>query len=288
MNVLLTGASGFVGRNLSMMLTAQGHVVRPLFRRHGFDMGRMLSPADWHAHLAGIDAVVNAAGIIGETRSQRFDLLHTRSPMALFGACEQAGVRRVVQISALGADDTAFSAYHVSKRAADEALRQLDVDGTVLRPSLIYGRGGTSAELFLRLAALPLVPVLDAGEQQLQPVHISDVVATVLRALTGPPARQTLDIAGPRTLSFAEWMQTLRAAQGLPAGRLLHVPYRVAMAMFRLARALHPLASPDNLRMLRRGYHADGRDIERFLDRPLLRPEPHLQFEDAAILRSIP
>jgi uncharacterized protein YbjT (DUF2867 family) len=287
MNVLLTGATGFVGRNLSMMLTAHGHAVSPVSRRHGFDMTRMLSPADWHPHLAGIDAVVNAAGIIGESRSQRFDLLHTRAPMALFGACEQTGVRRVVQVSALGADDTAFSTYHLSKRAADETLQQLDVDGMVLRPSLIYGRGGTSAALFLRLAALPLIPVLEAGEQQLQPVHISDVVETVLRALTGVALRQPLNVVGPRTLSFADWMQTLRAAQGLPRGRVLHVPYRVALAIFRLVRPIHPLVSPDNLRMLRQGYHADGRDVERFLGRPLLRPEPRLQFEDAAILRRV-
>ncbi len=284
MKVLLTGASGFVGRNLAMALAAQGHVVRPVSRRHGIDMSRMLSPADWLPHLDAIDAVVNAVGIIGETRHQRFDLLHTRAPVALFGACRQAGVRRVVQISALGADETAFSAYHLSKRAADEALLQLDLDGVVLRPSLIYGRGGTSAALFLRTAALPLIPVLEAGEQPLQPVHISDVVATILRALTGPALRQALDIVGPQTFSFADWMQTLRAARGLPRGRLLQVPYRAALAMCRLVQPLQPMAAPDNLRMLRQGCRADGRAIERFLGRALLRPEPRLQFEDASIL----
>lgn len=289
MNVLLTGASGFIGRNLTMALTAQGHTVRPVSRRHGLDMSRLLSPADWCPHLDGIDAVVNAAGIISETRSQRFDLLHTLAPVALFGACAQRGVRRVVQISALGADDTAFSAYHLSKRAADEALLRLDVNGCVLRPSLIYGRGGTSAALLLHVAALPLVPVLEAGGQRLQPVHISDVVATALRALTGPPTRQPLDIVGPQTLTFADWMQTLRAAQGLSPGRLLHLPYRVALAACRLAQHLLPLAAPDNLRMLQhQGYLADGAAAQQFLGRALRRPEAHLQFEDAAILWSHP
>lgn len=285
MKILLTGASGFVGRNLATVLRAQGHVVRPVSRRHGIDMSRMLSPSDWFPHLDGIAAVVNAVGIIGETRSQRFDLLHTRAPVALFGACKQAGVRRVVQISALGADSTAFSAYHLSKRAADEFLLQLDVDGAVLRPSLIYGRGGTSAALFLRVAALPLIPVLDGGEQPLQPVHISDVVATVLRALVGPALQRTIDIPGPQMLNFTEWMQILRAAQGLPRGRLLHVPYRVARAMAWLAQSLHPLAAPDNVGMLRRGYQADAHAVEQFLGRALLRPTPYLQFVDATILR---
>lgn len=287
MKILLTGASGFVGRNLTRVLGAHGHDVRPVSRRQGFDMSRMLAPADWLSCLDGIgsiDAVVNAAGIIGETRSQRFDLLHTRAPVALFEACRQAGVRRVVQISALGADDTAFSRYHLSKREADKALLQLHAQGCVLRPALIYGRGGTSAALLLRVAALPLVPVLEAGAQALQPVHISDVVATVLRALTGPAPPRELDIVGPQTVSLADWMQTLRAAQGLPKARLLRVPYALAWAGSWLLRPLHPLAAPDNLRMLRQGYRADGRAIEQFLGRPLLPPQPHLQFEDASIL----
>jgi uncharacterized protein YbjT (DUF2867 family) len=210
--------------------------------------------------------------------------LHTRAPIALFSACKQVGVRRIVQISAVGADDAAFSAYHLSKRAADHALQQLDLDSMVLRPSLIYGRGGTSAALFLRLAALPAIPVVEAGDQRLQPVHISDVVDSVLRALRSPVHRTPLDVVGPQTLTFAQWMQLLRASQGLPEGRLLHVPYRWAQAACRLARPLHPLASPDNLRMLRRSVLADARDIAQFLGRPPLGPEPRLQFEDAAIL----
>jgi uncharacterized protein YbjT (DUF2867 family) len=284
MRVLLTGASGFVGGNLAMALKTHGHEVRPVSRRDGFDMSRLLKPKDWLPLLEGIDAAVNAAGIIGETRSQRFDLLHTRAPVALFQACSQVGVRRVVQVSALGADQTAFSAYHLSKRAADAALLQLDVDGTVLRPSLIYGRGGTSATLFMRLAALPLIPVLQAGQQQLQPVHISDVVATILHALTGSALRHALDVVGPLSIAFADWMHTLRTAQGLPRGRLLHLPYSMAFTLFRLLQPLHPLVAPDNLRMLSQGYCADARAVEHFLGRSLLLPEPRLQFEDASIL----
>lgn len=284
MRILLTGASGFVGHNLAMALAATGHDVRPVSRRHGYDMRKMLSPADWLACLDGVDAVVNAAGIISEQRGQRFELLHTRAPVALFKACAQTGVRRVVQISALGADEAAFSGFHLSKRAADEALLQLDLDGTVLRLALIYGLGGASAALFLRMATLPLIPVLDAGQQTLQPVHISDVVATILLALTGPALHGALDIVGPRHFSFGDWMQTLRAAQGLPRGRLLYTPYLLALAMSWLLHPLHPLAAPDNLRMLRRGYCADGSAVEQFLGRQLLLPEPHLQFEDASIL----
>ncbi|MBI5258770.1 MAG: NAD(P)H-binding protein [Burkholderiales bacterium] len=288
MNVLLAGASGFVGRNLAMALAVHGHHVRPVSRRHGVDLAGRRSPADWRPALDGIDAVVNAVGIIGQTRHQRFETLHLRVPVALFRACAQAGVRRVVQLSAVGADASAFSAYHRSKRAADRALHRLDLDGLVLRPALIYGRGGTSATLLRRLAALPWVPVLAAGPQWVQPVHISDVVATVLQALEGPPARGTLDVVGPQTLRWADWLQALRAAQGLPPARWLPVPYRPALAAAWVAQAWQPLAAPDTLRMLRAGYRADGLAVQRFLGRALRWPEPRLHDEDASVLWSRP
>lgn len=288
MNILLTGASGFVGRNLAAALVAAGHRVRPVSRRHGMDLSAMDSPDDWRGLLRRVDAVINAVGIIGERGSQRFDTLHTRAPLALFKACEQVGVRRVVQISALGADATAFSAFHLSKRAADEGLLRLDLDGLVVRPSLIYGRGGRSASVLMRVSTWPLMPVLDRGRQWVQPVHISDVVATVLRGLEGPLTQRVIDVPGPHGLTFADWLQTLRAAQGLPRGRLLHVPYRLALSAAWLGQALDPLLAPDNVRMLRAGYCADVAPAERFLGRPLRAPQARLLSEDASMLWSTP
>jgi uncharacterized protein YbjT (DUF2867 family) len=220
MNILLTGANGFIGSNIASALLAAGQHVTPASRSTGIDFCQMLSPANWLPHLEGIDAVINSVGIIGESGSQRFKSLHTLAPSALFQACAQAGVRRVLQISALGADETAFSAYHLSKRTADDSLRRLDLEWFVLRPSLIYGRGGKSADLFMRLAALPFIPVIGDGQQALQPVHISDVVATVMRCLTSSEAQQTLDMPGAETVTFAEWLQTMRQAKGLPPARL--------------------------------------------------------------------
>ncbi|MDR2239784.1 MAG: NAD(P)H-binding protein [Zoogloeaceae bacterium] len=281
MNILLTGASGFVGGNVAAALVRAGHRVRPISRRDGVDVSRMLAPADWLAHLEGVDAVVNCIGIIGETRLQCFATLHTQAPIALFDACVRAGVRRVVQISALGTDETAFSAYHLSKRAADDHLRALDLDWFVLRPSLIYGLGGSSAALFLRLARLPLIPVAGDGGQRVQPVHISDVVAAVLQSLTATETRQTLDVAGAEIFTFAEWLQRVREAQGLPCAPLLRVPFAAALALSHLGRSFSPMLSPDNLRMLAAGYHADAQALTRFLGRPPLPFAPGLLFADA-------
>lgn len=281
MNILLTGASGFIGRNLSCALERAGHRIKPVSRRHGVDFRHLLEARDWLPHLDEIDAVINCVGIIGETRSQRFAPLHTLAPMALFRACEDAGVRRVLQISALGADKTAFSAYHLSKRAADDDLRNLDLDWFVLRPSLIYGRGGTSAEFFLRLARLPLLPVVADGQQALQPVHISDVVATAIRCLNTSQTRQTLDIVGAETVSFCEWLQRMREAQGLPRARLLHIPYPLALVLAHLGYRFDPMLHPENLLMLKRGFRADKQVLADFLERLPIAFSPQLFFADA-------
>ena len=280
MNILLTGASGFIGRNVAALLTQAGHRIVPASRRTGFDFTSMTDPGDWLPHLDGIDAVINSVGIIGETSRQRFVPLHCDAPIALFNSCAQAGVRRVIQISALGTDDSAFSAYHLSKRAADEALLDLDIAGIVLRPSLIYGRSGGSAELFLRLARLPFLPVIGDGAQALQPVHIADVAA-VLHCLNTPPNGQRLDLVGNETVSFDDWLARMRAAQRLPPAPHLAIPPSLALAAFHLLRHAHPLLQPDNLRMLLTGYHAEPGPFSTFLGRSPLPFSPELFFLDA-------
>lgn len=276
MNILLAGADGFLGCHVARMLVEEGHRVVPVSRRHGVDFARMRLPADWRGWLAGVDAVINCVGIIGETRSQKFAALHTQAPCALFRACAEAGVRRVVQVSALGADGQAFSAYHLSKCAVDDCLRGLNLDWFVLRPSLVYGPGGHSSALFMRLAAAPVIPVIGDGRQVVQPVHVSDVVAAVVHCLGSRAPCQTLDVVGPQCFTFEEWLQTMRQAQGKPHGRVLRVPMGLVRHAAQWLRHVWPMAQPDNLRMLAQGYRADPAPLSRFLGRAPRAVQPAL------------
>jgi uncharacterized protein YbjT (DUF2867 family) len=274
MHILLTGASGFLGRHIAAALQAGGHTVHPVSRRQGHDLLKLQRPVDWLPLLAGVDAAINAAGLIGEAGAQTFEAVHTAAPTALFAACAQAGVGRVVQISALGADAQAFSAFHLSKRAADDALRASSLRWMVLRPALVYGPGGASAQLFTRLARLPVIPVLEGGRQPVQPVHVSDVVAAVLAGVDTPHAGQTVDVVGPEVMTLAEWLQAMRRAQGWPPARLVDVPLALARGAVALGGLFTPLARPDNLRMLRTGYTASPEGLTALLGRPPLPATP--------------
>lgn len=267
MKILLTGASGFIGRHIRVALESAGHEVIPATRGQGFEFNRMCSANDWLPHLQGVDAVINSVGIIVETHKQTFAALHHQTPAALFQACAQAGVKRVIQISALGADEHAFTPYQLSKKAADDELRALPLEWFVLRPSLVYGPGGKSTAMFQRLAALPVIPLIGQGQQCIQPVHIGDLVAAVIACLTATPAHRTIDVVGPTPMSFVDWLQRLRTAGGNSRGPTLPIPFPCVFAASQMAKYIVPLLHPDNLRMLQTGSTADVHDFAELLGR---------------------
>lgn len=282
MRILVVGASGFIGSHLLEALTATGHqVVAGVRRPEAFpqregcttlvvDFSRDLNAETWRPRLRGIDVVINCVGIIGQDRRQRFDDLHQRAPIALFQACRQAGVRQVIQISALGADASAFSRYHLSKKAADDYLAATDLDWVILQPSLVFGPGGRSLALFTALAALPIIPVPGDGRQALQPVLVEDLVALVRRLLEpGAPTRVRIDVVGPKVLTMREILIQRRRWLGFKSVPLWSIPFGLVRAVADLLS--NWVATPFNgeaLRMLRQGNRGDPRAMSELLGRP--------------------
>jgi uncharacterized protein YbjT (DUF2867 family) len=229
MRILIAGASGFIGSALGRALSAAGHqVVRGVRRPQAadevaIDFSRP-DPAAWQQALRGCDAAINAVGILHEHGSQTFSALHTRGPQDFFSACIAAGVRRIVQVSAQGADrgDAPFLA---SKRAADDFLRGLPVEWQIVRPALVYGEAGASARLFRILASLPLTPLPLGGRQRVHSIQIDDLCAEVLRLLDpATPAGQCLELRGGEALTLRELVATYRRRMGFSPAPVLPLP----------------------------------------------------------------
>lgn len=279
MHVLLCGATGFIGRHLGRRLLDAGHTVvavardpqrvdrRFASRAVAGDLAADLTVQPWLARLAGIDAVVNAAGILREQGSQRFDTLHVRGPKALFEACVEGGVPRVVQVSALGADAQSRSLYHRSKHAADEHLLSLPLSATVVQPSLVYGPGGASAGLFKCWASLPLVPLPVHGQQLVQPVHIDDLVEAVQRLIEqGDAAPARIAIVGPSPLTLRRYLEQLRKGLQLPPAHVVEIPRAVVQAAVAVGRHWPgALVDRETFEMLERGNSAPADDLGRLL-----------------------
>lgn len=300
MHILLTGADGFIGSALAQALLARGHqltlAVREPHRARERFPGQRLVAADfaadharetWRPRLEGVDAVVNTVGIFRESGAQSFQAIHTRAPVALFEACVDAGVRRVVQISALGAAADAPTQFLRSKHAADAALAALPVSAVVVRPSLVFAPAGTSARLFLQLASLPLVPLPGDGSQCVQPIHRDDLVAALVALIEAGTPPAVLAAVGPEPLSLREYLARLRQALGLGRPWFLPVPDAVMRAVASLGGRLRaPLVDRAALAMLAQGNCADAAGISAVLGRP---PRPATAFmggDDAPPLRT--
>lgn len=294
MNVLLTGAGGFIGRALDAELRRRGHrVVRVERPKAGgaatdtvqVDFNHALDPPAWRTALAGIDVVVNAAGIFRESPRQSFWTVHSAAPRALFDACVQNGVRRVIQVSALGAE-RGTTPFLATKAEADGHLLALRLDAVVVRPSLVFGTAGTSARAFLRLAAAPLLLLPAGGRQRVQPIHIDDVVAALCACVEGAQ-RGVVPLVGPRPLMLRDYLRALRAALGLaPAAAEVTVPRAAVAAGALVGEWRGSLLTRASWQMLEAGNVADVAGVTQLLGRAPRAPERFIDGEPLAALRA--
>lgn len=301
MRVLLTGATGLIGGAVLRALLHQGHQVVCAVRDPArvplgedcsalaVDLSTVPEAAWWRPHLAGVDAVVNAVGILRETPGQRFEALHHRAPAELFRACADAGVGCVVQVSALGADAQAATGYHRSKRAADDVLRALPLSGAVVQPSLVFSPEGASSGLFMGLATAPLLLLPRRGALQVQPVHLDDVAAGLVALLEHPPRPvATVAFVGPQPIALRDYLASLRAQLGLgrPQG-VLPLPEPLFRAGARVAGQVpgSPLDA-DTAAMLLAGNAAPAEAFTRLLGRAPRDPATFIDPQRACGLRA--
>lgn len=273
--IVLVGGTGFVGSAIANRLSAAGVGVLVPTRRRSRAAHLLLLPtvevveADVHdpATLAGLfagaDTVVNLVGVLHSPSDQpwgaAFEQAHVELPRRIIAACEQAGVRRLVHVSALGADAGGPSEYQRSKAAGEAVVRTARGEWVILRPSVIFGRADRFLNLFASLArAFPVLPLAGANAR-LQPVWVEDVADVVWRCLCDPTAAgQTFEVAGARVYTLRELVRYVSALIGRPRP-VLALPEALGMLQAWLMEfAPQPLMSRDNLRSLRVDNVAGG------------------------------
>ena len=214
------GGSGFLGRYVVKRLAARGHIVRiavrdtegAMFLR---PMGRVAQIVPMYASLAheatiaraveGAELVVNLIGILAERRRGDFQRIQAEGAGRIASLAAAAGVSRLVQVSAIGADAASPSVYAQTKAAGEAAVLAAMPAATVLRPSLVFGAEDQFFNRFGAMAqVLPFMPVI-AGDTKMQPVYVGDVAEAVMAGLTGlDTAGKTYELGGPRVWTFRE------------------------------------------------------------------------------------
>ncbi|TCP53819.1 NADH dehydrogenase [Tumebacillus sp. BK434] len=225
MKVFLTGASGFVGREIGKRLLEAGHEVRALVHSNsslpsGMQavQGDILNRESLVAAMQGCDAVVHLVGIIREAprKGVTFQRMHVEGTQNVVDAAIEAGAQRFLQMSALGARAGAASPYHKSKWAAEEYVRNSGLDWTVFRPSVIYGPGDGFVTLLAGvLKQAPAFPIFGHGRFPLSPVARHDVAEGFVRALERPEtAGQAYEVGGPEQIPYRDVIQGIGRALG--------------------------------------------------------------------------
>jgi len=219
MRVLVVGGTGFVGRHVVARLLQGGHTPLVLARTpRDLPPGAVFLQGDITREvpdLAGVEAAIYLAGIIRE-RGQTFRQVHVEGVRNLLLGLKQAGVGRVLHMSALGARRGTGSRYYETKAEGEELVRNSGLSYAIFRPSLIFGPGDEFFGGVLRglvCAPLPFVPLIGDGSFPFRPVYVGDVAEAFARALERG-LEGTYDLVGPKEYTFRELLELTMAAVG--------------------------------------------------------------------------
>lgn len=239
MRILVTGGYGLIGSACLARLHNAGHDLVATGRslagaRRSFpyaqwieaEFTRLNDARAWLPLIAGSDAVVNCVGVLQDGARDDVQRVQVTGTVALFDACARAGVKRVIHISAIGADHQGPSAFARTKAAAEAHLKTLDLDWVILRPAVVLAPavyGGTA--LLRGIAAFPGCVPLIAAEARLQVVSIDDVAQTVERAvLSDAPSKVIWDVAHPQVHTLTDVVKAIRAWLGYAPRRVVRLP----------------------------------------------------------------
>ena len=238
MRVLVTGGYGLIGSAILARLQREGHSlvgagrsIEQAQRRFPYarwveaDFRKLTSADAWGPLLDDVDAVVNCVGVLQDSGRDDTRRVHVQATCALFDACERAMTRRVVHLSAIGAELAAATKFARTKAEADAHLASLDLDWVILRPALVMSPAVYGGSAMLRgLAAFPLMTPVIRAESRIQVVSIDDVAETVAFALKrGAPAKVRWELAHPQILTLGEIITRIRAWSGFRPRPLVHV-----------------------------------------------------------------
>lgn len=239
--IVVTGATGFVGAEVIRQLRGEDLPVRAIVRdprsarwlaqRYGVELfhGNVIHAPSLEGCCDGIKCVIHLVGIINEWKENTFQRAHVDATVNILDRAKRAGVKRFVHMSALGTRANAVSRYHQTKFQAEEAVRKSGLAWTIMRPSLIYGKGDRSIRVLSKLVRrAPFVPVLGDGKSRIQPVSVDNVARAFVRALrTDESISQTYDLVGPAAFTWNELYDKLLAHHGLRKPKL-HLPIPLA------------------------------------------------------------
>ncbi|MEW5923633.1 MAG: complex I NDUFA9 subunit family protein [Candidatus Zixiibacteriota bacterium] len=271
MKIAVTGASGFIGRNLVAELSRRGHSLRLLSHRKRplTEAGRSIEVVEANVHdsdslsqaFKNIDVVYHLVGIIAETKQLTFDKTVVAGTYNVVSACKERGVKRLIYLSAAGTSSESGSRYFQSKWKAEEAVKGSGLNYTVFRPSVVFGQGdGFVSMLVKMIKSFPLVPIPGSGRYEMQPVYVGDLTKVMADAPDSNRAiNRIFEIGGPEVLEYRQIIVILKRVLNKKRGSIYLPLGLMKLNASLLEKFMKPAPiTRDQLIMLEAGNKADN------------------------------
>jgi uncharacterized protein YbjT (DUF2867 family) len=225
--ILITGATGYIGRHLVSRLVAQGERPRCLVRdinrakrllpadKVELVQGATTSPASLDAAVQGVDTIVHAAFLTADRKQSagnEYEKTNVQGTANLIKAAKKAGIKRIIEIGGLGTRPDKSGSYMQGRYLAEKMLKESGLDWTIIQPSVLFGK---NAPFIKGLADLirtsPVVPLIGGGKIMFQPIYVEDVVTVIIKVLQDPASttNKTYTIGGPAYYSFTQVIDVL-------------------------------------------------------------------------------
>ena len=225
--ILITGATGYIGRHLVARLVAQGEHPRCLVRdtkraagilpAAGVELvqGETTDPASLAAAVRGVDTIVHAAFLTADRKQSpgnHYETTNVQGTANLIKAAQEGGVKRIIEISGLGTKPDKPGSYMQGRYLAEKMLKESGLDWTIIQPSVLFGKGAPFIKgLTDLIRTTPVVPLIGGGKTLFQPIYVEDVVTVIVKVLEDPARTtgKTYTIGGPQYYSFTQIIDAL-------------------------------------------------------------------------------
>jgi uncharacterized protein YbjT (DUF2867 family) len=292
MPILVTGGTGFVG---SAVVSALGDrplrlLVRDVSKAAKFDApnielveGDVTIPSTLTDVVRDCDTVIHLVGIIEESGSATFDGVIRQGTVNVVDAAKDAGVRRFIYMSALGAGDRPGFNYMQAKWKAEEAVRKAGFDWTIVQPSVIFGPGdGFVNALAGVVRSFPIIPVIGDGQTKFQPVSVKDVADAYVAIVDDPSTTgQTYELGGLETLTYEQMLDAIAAKLGKKK-RKVHMPVGLMKAVVSLSsplpKSIKPPVTSEQLKMLALDNSTNHSSTEKLTGRPPMKLKDSIDY----------